>query len=209
MPRVKILDVDLDNVDDNGIAESQTPLAGGNLTLDGALGTSLDYGRILVLTTAANESARTFTFTGTDADGNVVTETMTGPNATTDVTTNFYKTITSIAVDAATAGAVYVGTVNTTSSAADRTVPLNYRASRAAHYIVDVTGTINYTIQETFDDISDSSALTWLPLTAHSTKTADTNAAGTPGATAMRVVVNSYSNGAELQAHITQTTSGD
>lgn len=209
MPRVKTIDIDLDNVDADGVCKSQTPSAGGALTLNGDLGTTLDYARILVLTTADDETGRTFTFTGTDADGNTISEAVTGVNNSTAVTTKFYKTISSIVVDAATAAAITVGTVATTLSAADKTRPLNWRASRAPQYIVNVTGTINYTIQETFDSLSDSSALVWLPLAAHAGKTADTNAAGTPGAKAMRVIVNSYSSGAELQCYITQTMSGD
>ena len=131
---------------------------------------------------------------------------MTGPNTTTVSSTKFYKTITSIAISQASVGAITVGTVATTLSAADRVIPLNWRSPRAPQYIVDVTGTINYTIQETFNELgSGVTALVWQPLAAHTAKTSDTNAAGTIGATAMRVVINSYSAGAELQCYITQS----
>ena len=205
MPKIKRIDVDLDNYDRDGIAQSQTPSGAANLTLNGALGTTLDYGRIIGIYSGGDDSNRTFTITGTDPNGNTITETVTGPNAGTVVSTKYYKTITTIAISGAAGSAVEVGNVQTTLSAADRAIPLNTYASRAPQYVVDITGTINYTIQETFDDLATLTSVVWLPLSAHTGKTADTNAAGTPGARAMRVVVNSYSDTAELQCFVSQT----
>jgi hypothetical protein len=201
------LDIDLDNVDADGIAQSQTPSSAGNLTLNGALGTTLDYARIIIITSAADDSGRTFTITGTDADGKAITDAVTGANAGVAVSAKFFKTITSIAVDAATAGAVTVGTRNSTSVALSKTVPINFYAPEAATVSVDVTGTISFTVQETFDDILGQSPTlaTWYDVTALAAKSADTTSKISANATAVRVKINSYTDTAELQARIIQS----
>lgn len=96
------------------ICLSQTPGAASNLTLNGALVASgvatLDTGRRVGITSAGNDSARTFTVYGTMESGVVITEAVTGANIGVASTLQDYKTVTRIAVDAATAGAVTVGT---------------------------------------------------------------------------------------------------
>lgn len=96
------------------ICLAQTPLAAGNLTLNGALVTAgvaiLDTQRRVGITSAANESARTFTIYGTDDAGTVISETVTGANIGVASSLRDYKRVTRIAVDAATAGAMTVGT---------------------------------------------------------------------------------------------------
>ena len=98
--------------DRNGIATSQTPLSAAAMTLDGAGG--IDYnsvGGILVnIYAAANDTGRTFSIVGTDTNGRRITETITGPGLglITIGTTRFYS-ITSVTPDAATAGAIEIG----------------------------------------------------------------------------------------------------
>ncbi len=66
----------------------------------------------------AFKDAKTFTITGTATDGTTVTEAIAGPGGSATVsTTALFETVTQVAVDAATAGAVTVGsgtTVNQT-----------------------------------------------------------------------------------------------
>lgn len=105
----------------NGIALSQTPGAAGNLTLNGSLVTSgvatMDVARRVLISTAGADAARTFTITGTDRYGNVQVEAITGiPTGTTGATQRDFKTVTKIAVDAATAGAITAGTNGVGSS---------------------------------------------------------------------------------------------
>lgn len=205
------IDIDLDDVDDNGIVESETLSGGGvqSFTIGGALASggvaTMDYARQVICTTAANESARTFTITGTDADGKALTETMTGPNISTAETAGYFKTVTSITSDDDTAGAVYFGTVDEVMSI---TFPLDYRNTEAATYAVDVTGTINFTVEESFEKIQSLTApsqdASWHSLSALASKTADTVSVGTINATAVRIKVNSHSSAAELQLHISQ-----
>lgn len=100
-------------LDRNGIAASQTPLAGGNLTLDGALGTVFPAGVRVSVYAAADDTGRTFTVTGTQKNGDVLIEDITGPNIYTVFSNALFYSITSVAVDAATAGAIEIGVQGT------------------------------------------------------------------------------------------------
>src|SRR4051812_33415348 len=89
------------------ICLAQTPLAAGNLTLNGALVTAgvaiLDTQRRVGITSAGNETARTFTIYGTDDAGTVISEAVTGANVGVASSLRDYKRVTRITVDAATA----------------------------------------------------------------------------------------------------------
>ena len=97
--------------DRNGICAAQTPTGADAMTLDGALGVDFaDRKGIYVLIYGGdNESGRTFTVVGENANGDRITEAITGPNAGITLgTTKFYH-ITSITPDDATAAAVEIG----------------------------------------------------------------------------------------------------
>lgn len=149
-------DFTLAAADDDGVAESQTPSGAGALTLDGDLVTAgvgiLGTGAIqrqVLITAAANDSGRTFTVTGTDSYGRALTEDVTGPNATTAATTESFQTVTSVTVDAATAGAIMVGTNGVGASGIK--VMNQYQSPFNVSFGVVVTGTVDYTVQHTFD----------------------------------------------------------
>jgi hypothetical protein len=110
--------------DDDGVCASQTPGGAGNLTINGALATggvatltsaSCTQRRVLI-STGADETARTFTVYGTRAadsksSGPVdIQEAVTGVNNSTVETLQDFATVTRVAVDGATAGAIKVGT---------------------------------------------------------------------------------------------------
>jgi len=205
--RTKI-DIDLADVDADGIAESQSLVGAGSLTLDGVLVAgglaTLDYARQISVTSAGNDSGITFTVTGTDYNDKALAETITGGNVAAVETTGYFKTVTDIAGSGATASTVTAGTVDEASS---QIVPLNGDySSTAAVLAVDVTGTINYTTQQTFDDLQgavlSSQSAKWFDVDA--SKTADLISVSTIGATGVRLIVNSYSSGAELQLHVVQ-----
>lgn len=208
--RPKEYDIDPDNVDTDLVAASQTlATGGGSLTLST---TSLDYARQLGIACAGNETGNTFAVVGTDADGYAQSENVAGVSATTAETSKYYKTISSITGSSATAtGGVSVGTVDELIT---QTIPLDWRSDIAAAINVDVTGTINFTVQQTFDDVqrpgqSPQSALQnaqWVDITALAAKTADTTSTASVGATAVRLVVNSYTNGAEIQMNVNQSS---
>jgi hypothetical protein len=210
MPGPKEIDIDPIDVDDDGVVVAETLGAAGNFTIGGALASggtvTFDYPRQLIQTAVGNESARTFTITGTDEDGVAQTLAMAGVNATTAETAQYWSAVTQIASDDATANDVKFGTVDEIQT---KTYPLNFYSDDAATISVDVTGTIDLTVQETFDSVLDLSSpavnATWADISALADKTADTTSTATKNATAVRITVNSYSSGAELQARIIQS----
>lgn len=103
-------------LDVDSIASVQTPAAGGqqDLAIDGVLATAgvatLPYVGPVSIDAAANETARTFTVIGLDANGRPQAEEIAGPNATTGDGVKNFSQVTRVFVDADTAGAVSVGT---------------------------------------------------------------------------------------------------
>lgn len=191
----------------NNIALSQTPGAAGDLTLAGALASggvipALNLGYIIGIGCAGNDAGRTFTVTGTDQDGKEQSETIAGANIGTTASTKFWKSITTIAVDAATAGAIVVGTVNTTLSAAGPSYALDIYETNTS-IAVDVGGTINYDVKKAFERLTAGDSPNWVAggLTG---QTADANTAYTGPTGAVRLVINSYTNGATIAMQINQ-----
>lgn len=202
----KIYDVDLDAQDRDGIAQAQHIVAATAMTLNGALGTTLDYARIIGIYSGADCSSSAFTIVGTNANGQAISETIaTGPNAGTVVSTKLYKTITSVTPSATVAQDVEVGTVNTTLSAETPVFILNSKDSNAVTIAVDVTGTIDYTVYESFSDPFTTDGVTnlaYFSVSALAAKTADVVSTLDTHARAVKLQVNSYSSGAELQMYI-------
>ena len=107
-------------LDADGISVAATLSGSGNLTLGGALtsggSATFNAGRIVTLLSAGDDSGDTFTVTGTDVNGDAQTEDITGANADTATGSKYFKTVTQIATDGASAGNVSAGINN---SAAD------------------------------------------------------------------------------------------
>ncbi len=198
------------------VAAAQTVLINGSLTLAAVATTGIDASgaaRILLITTTEDDSSGNLVITGTNANGATITETIAMPNSTTKVTTKAYATVTSITTTIAITANISIGTVGTTLSAIDALVALDFYTRIATQVAVEVTGTINFTIKETFDPIMDGTvtadnAVMFSP-SALSAKTANTVAQLDVGATGVQVIVNSYSSGATLTARIIQTANSD
>ena len=94
--------------DPDGIATSQTPGAAGDLTLNGALvsdgvatikqtGSDANnrpysrHGQLVTITSAGDDSGRTFTITGETAEGGIRSEEVTGANAGAATSTNYFS----------------------------------------------------------------------------------------------------------------------
>lgn len=141
--------------DDNGICLSQTPLAGGNLTINGVLASggvaTLDTQRIVLFTFASDETGRTFVVYGTNDDGITIQESVAGAAATA-VTTQSFKTVTRITIDAASAGAIIVGTNGV--GATPWQIISNAMTPTGLGIGVAVSGTVDFTWQYTFEDPS-------------------------------------------------------
>jgi hypothetical protein len=150
----------------NNIALSQTPGAAGALTLNGSLVVGgvaiLDNPRRVLITTA--DTTHTFTVTGATPTGSVISEVV-GPITTSAYTTQDFKTVTSVTINAAATAAVTVGTNGIASTP---WVRLDEWASPQVGIQCNVTGTVSYTVQSTDDDPNSPtnpvlpSAMTWV-----------------------------------------------
>lgn len=186
----------LDTADDNGICLTQTPAGAGNLTINGALATggvaTMDVARRVLITTAADETSKTFTITGTDWFGNTISEAVAGVDNTTTYTNADFKTVTQVAVSAATTGAIIVGTNGVASG---QPLPLDIYQRPYVGLQVVVSGTINWTIQQTLDSpyVTDTTALTWFDSSDANLVAETVNRQGsyTPIPAATRIVINS------------------
>lgn len=203
------LDVDPADADPDGIADGNSS-AGATVTLDGVLTsggtfTSADgLGRQIAITDAggSNQTTATYTVTGTDVGDNALTEDVTGPGATLTVeTTGYFKTVTSVTIASPVGGStVDIGTVDEVEAAR---IPTNWRSGYGPYMTVDVTGTVNYTVRETNVKIQ-SQAPVWFDISALASKTANAQGSATVGTTALSIIFNSYTNGAEVQLYLTQ-----
>lgn len=144
----------------NGYALSQTPGGAGNLTLNGSLvtvGVGIpDAPRRAIITTTADETGRIFTFYGTsrpETGGIAISEAVAGVNNGVLTTTQDFATITRIATDGATAGALTAGT-NATGSGPwvpwDTNSLTKFEVSAAANVL---SGSPTYQLDVTFDDV--------------------------------------------------------
>jgi hypothetical protein len=185
-------------------------ISGASPLLLTAAAASISPARILGILSAADDHTITFAVVGLDADGNPISESVTGSSGApgTAVTTKFYSSITSITTSGSSAGNVSVGNVATTLSAASNTVPMNFYERSAPDLAINVTGTINYTVQETFSDVLGISTNNAIWVNAPTGLVAQTSGAHAPAdisVTGVRILINSYSSGATLTARIVHT----
>jgi hypothetical protein len=161
----------------NNNALSQTPSA-GPLTLNGSLVVAgvaiLDNPRRILITTT--DSTHTFTVVGATPTGSLLTEVLTG-NGTNVQSTLDYKTVTSITINGTASAAVTVGT---TGVAATPWVRLDEWANTQVAIQIDVSGTVNYTVQSSLDD-PNSATNPVLPSAMNWVTTNDTNVVAATG----------------------------
>ena len=138
----------------------------------------------------------TFTIIGTDANDNPLTESgITGPASGATVTsTTHFKTISTIQ-PSATMSALVVS-VGIAAESVTPTWPVDGRSIGQSAITVQVTGTINFTMSETYGNPFSygGETLPWVAITALTSKTATTSGADTVGSQALRVMTNSVTN---------------
>jgi hypothetical protein len=182
----------------------------GAVTLNGSLVSggvaTLDAQRRVLFTSSGNDSGITFTISGTNASGDLISETLTGGNAAAVYTILDYKTVTAVTASGASAGTVSIGTNGVAGSS---WVRLDEYALPNLSIQAVVSGTINYTIQQTYDDPNSAtnpvlpSAVNWVQLVAAASASAVSNVAYQP--VFVRVLVNSNTNPGALTATFLQT----
>jgi hypothetical protein len=181
--------------DADGVCASQTPLAGGALTIEGELASggtvTLSTGQHVSVTCAGADSARTFTITGTDWLGAALTEDIAGSAASVTKGTKNFKTITSVVVDDATADAVTVGILGELETP---WIPLDHYVNPFQYtYSVNI-GTATFTVEGTLSDIQDAS-VTPVTFTVEASGSSDVTSNKTTICRAIRCKVTAYTSG--------------
>ena len=202
--RPHMYDVDVADASLTGFASN---VAGASFTLTATAATDgLAHQVSIKNDSVTDHSGKTVTLVGTDPEGRALTEVVTAPGTSATVeSTKYFKTLTS-ATPSATIGAdtFDIGWVDEVATA---TYPLDSKSPYAANIHVDVTGTLDFTVQQCFGNVYElGQAAVWSDITALAAKTADTTSTAAVGATAVRLLVNSYSSGAELQMYISQAS---
>lgn len=210
MRRIEI-NMDLADVDDDGVFQNQTLGGSGYFTLNGAGVTSGEwvtpdlFAKQIGFTSTGNLSGVTFIVSGYQDKNKtiLISEGIAGPNNNTVETTNYFYSIQSIAASGAVGTNVKAGPVD---EAISQIIPIKRtssdRSQREVGLTFTVTGTINYTVQQTNDDVQSYTDRTFNWLDSDDTNvvgaTASKNSNYVAVPQAMRVKINSYSSGAEL-----------
>lgn len=122
----------------------------GAITVGRAGTATFDTPRRFTVTSGGNDTGITFTVAGTDAQGNKIGEVITGASGSAAQSALDYKTILSVLSSGAVATTVTFGTNGVASS---QWVRFDDYASMATIAIqCTVSGTVNYTVQQTLDD---------------------------------------------------------
>ena len=198
-------------VDRDGIAQAQTLGGAGNLTLNGALVSSSLYShntaQKIGIYSASDLSGVTFTVNGEGYSGTTglfsssLSEAVTGPNATTVETTNYFTKVTSVAAGGAVGSNVEVGP---SDEAVSQPIPLDRYSEFNTGLTVVISGTINVDVQHTMSDIFNDSTPTWVDHDSLAAVTATTSGNYAVPVSATRLLVNSASNGATAKFQILQ-----
>ena len=105
----------VDATDPNGLSTAASISGAAALTLNGALIADSKYttgdniGQVITILSAGDDSGITFTIVGTDANGDALTEIVTGANAGTASSSGYFNTVDSITTSASSAGNVSAG----------------------------------------------------------------------------------------------------
>jgi len=134
----------------NNIAAAQDPAAAGNLVLVSSPVT-LAQASFVYVTSAANDTAFTFTITGLDINGRPLTEVLTGGNIKAVVTTQRFVVVSNVAVNG-NVGSVQVGSFSgaTFTGATARQVTITSAGNDSVNtFVVTGTGPNNEATSET------------------------------------------------------------
>lgn len=200
----------METVDVDDIAANQTTAGAAALTLNGADIVAGEWVSIdgmahqIAGESAGNISTVTFTIAGFSdlLRTRAITDTITSINANAVESTKYFAVITSITADGAVGTNVHFGAVDEAVSepiiAASGDLPISIQ--------VDVTGTIDYTVEHTNSDIHDVTRTpVYIANADLTTKTANDDASYVAPIIAVRVKINSYSSGATINLHMVQS----
>lgn len=150
------LSLTLATADPDNISVSQSPGSAGNLTITGDLASggvaTMDVPRRVLITSGGNDTGTNFTIYGTGANGLSQSEVVAGTNASSAYTTHDFATVNQVAISAASAGTVQVGTNGIGSTSPWMIDQWTNNPNIGLGTIV--TGTVNYTLQFSMDNYS-------------------------------------------------------
>lgn len=195
----------------NNIALSQTPTSGTPLTLNGTLASggvaTLDSPRRVLLTVGSEAAPRTLTLSGTNWAGNPISEIIAVPATTAGgiISVLDYATVTSaLPLGGGWTAAATLGTSAVTTAGSSQWIRLDDYGFAPVDLLVEVSGTVNWTIEQSDDDPNLTppqvaiapSAMIWISpdATNLSAKTATTRASLTTVPAWLRLTLNSYTN---------------
>lgn len=138
-----------------GYANDVAYAAGGYALTANTAGDSCAHPVTILGNAATNHSGKTFTITGTDANGVAITDAIAGPNGVATVTsTKRFKTVTSVTVDATTGADTF--DIGWTALASTPWVALDVTQVPFAVGVGAVlsSGAANYDLEHTYSDIS-------------------------------------------------------
>lgn len=158
-----------------------------------------------IIITPTGSVTGNYTLTGTDADGQAQTETLATDTTNAVTSVNYYATLTEVTAPSGL-GAETVS-VGFTSAFVSRTIPLEiYLQGQTVNCQVNLTGTANFDIEDTMDNIRASYSpppaqadYVWLNDANFTNKSASLSSPLAVLARAIRLAVNSYTNGAVLE----------
>ena len=135
------------------IAASQAGTANTKLTLTSSPYT-LDASRRIIISSVGDDSSKTFSIVGLNSSGMPVTETLKGSNGGAAQSLYDYTVITGITPSANTASTITVGTNGVAST---RPIHLDKWGFAQVALQIDITGTVNATVQQTLDELNPTS----------------------------------------------------
>lgn len=167
--------------------------SGGVATIAGA--------QLITLVSGGDDSGITFTIAGTDSDGRLQTETVTGIAIGTATSTKYFKTVTGITHTGSVAGTLTSG--NTIDAVSNTVRPdLNTSPIAIGIGVILVSGTATYKVQHSYQNGNTSHPTLWFD-NAAGAKTASSEATYAAPVGTIRILISASASGL-LRANIIQ-----
>jgi hypothetical protein len=185
--------------DANGCFADQTPGGAVAITLDGVLVTSgvciHAAAQQIAIEGGDNNAGVDVVIVGTNADGSAQTETLTLSNGGTATSVYYYKTITSITTDGATAGNIEGGPLSTNGAVSETLTPDLVGHDPLMSIATLITGTMTYTIEHTSFNMPSAVVPVWFDTLDLAGKTASAEGNIVAPVGGVRINISAYTSG--------------
>ena len=147
-------------------------------------------------TSSSDQQTINFTLTGTDANGNVISEVLAGGSTGAVTSVLLYKTITSVSASATISTNTF--DLGWTAVADSKIIPVDRFQDTGAMVLADIGATIAYSLWQTnmnvYDAVKNGTAISWV-LLGSAGATADQGVVALAGGTAVKFTVASHTSG--------------